>query len=220
LRRPSVGTIAESDQVRLVSGGQSLKAFDLHRQQEHHAALKQHQPPIFRKITIPYKGAPESYYSYCAPQRIHNFGKQRLVINHRQAALSDAALFFISNRLHWQAPAITRIRRHRWPVEVYHEEGKADGLDQYQVRDFEAIYRHIALVAVTYSLLRAAQHDTVLLHILQRQLKTELEGSAGFWRRHTKVQALWALATLIATGLSQGQTLNQRMEPFVAQLCS
>jgi hypothetical protein len=219
LRLPYVGTIAESDQVSLVSGGQSLKAFDLHLQQEHHAALKQNQPPIFRKITIPYKGEQEIYYSYCATHRIHNFGKQRLVINHRQADLSDAAMFFISNRLNWQAPGITRIRRHRWPVEVYHEEGKADGLDQYQVRDFEAIYRHIALVAVTYSLLRAAQHDTVLLHILQRQLKTELEGSAGFWRRHTKVQALWALATLIATGLSQGQTLSQLMEPFVAQLC-
>jgi hypothetical protein len=26
-----------------------------------------------------------------------------------------------------------------------------DGLDQYQVRDFQAIYRHIALVAVTYT---------------------------------------------------------------------
>ena len=60
-------------------------------------------------------------------------------------------MFFISNQLHWQAPGITRIRRHRWPVEVYHEEGKAEGWDQYQVRDFEAIERHIGLVAVVYS---------------------------------------------------------------------
>jgi hypothetical protein len=51
---------------------------------------------------------------------------------------------------------ITRIRRHRWPIEVYHEVGKVDGLDQYQVRDFEVISQHIALVAVTYSLRRAA----------------------------------------------------------------
>jgi hypothetical protein len=142
-----------------------------------------------------------------------------LVINHRKADLSDSARFFISNQLHRQAPGITRIRRHRWPVEVYHEEGKAEGLDQYQVRDFQAIYTHIGLVAVTYSLLRAAQHDHALRHKLQRQIKTELDGSAGFWCRHTKVQALWALATLIATALSQGQTLSEVMEPFVAALC-
>jgi hypothetical protein len=91
--------------------------------------------------------------------RVHNFGKQRLVINYSQADLSDSPRFYNSNRLLWQAAGITRIRRHRWPVEVYHQEGKAEGLDQYQVRDFQAISRHIGLVAVTYSLLRAAPHD-------------------------------------------------------------
>jgi hypothetical protein len=125
----------------------------------------------------------------------------------------------ISNRLNWQAHGITRIRRHRWPVEVYHEEGKADGLDQYQVRDFHAIYRHIALVAVTYSLLRAAQHDRALLHTLQQQIKTRLDGSAGSCRRHTQAQALWALATFIATALSQGERLGEVMQPFIAAVC-
>ena len=100
---------------------------------------KQATDPVFRPITIPYKGEKEQYYSYCATHRIHNFGKQRLVINYRQADLSDAPVFYISNRLEWQAAGITRIRRHRWPVEVYHEEGKAEGLDQYQLRDFSAI---------------------------------------------------------------------------------
>ena len=202
-----------------MDGAQSVDAFDLHLQHEHQEALKHAKTPVFHRITITYKGAQEVYYSYCNTHRIHNFGKQRLVINHRSADLSDTATFYISNKLNWQAPGITRIRRHRWPVEVYHEEGKADGLDQYQVRDFQAIYKHISLVAVTYSLLRAAQHDHVLLHKLQRQLKTALEGSAGFWRRQTKAQALWALATLIATGLSQGQTLSDLMEPLMATLC-
>jgi hypothetical protein len=127
-------------------------------------------------------------------------------------------MYFISNKLKWQAAGITRIRRHRWPVEVYHEEGKADGLDQYQVRDFEAISRHISLVAVTYSLLRVAQHDEALLHKLQRHVQTQLDGSAGSWRRHTQAQALWTLAVFIATGLSQGQALHDVMEPLLAML--
>jgi hypothetical protein len=118
--------------------------------------------------------------------------------------------------LKWQARGITRIRRHRWPVEVYHEEGKADGLDQYQVRDFEAISRHIALVAVTSSLLRAAQHAEALLQKLQRHVQTTLDGSAGSWRRHTQAHALWTLATVIAMGLSQGQALQDVMAPLLA----
>ena len=65
--------------------------------------------------------------------------------------LTDNPTYYISNRLRWQAKGITCIRRHRWPVEVYHQEGKAEGLDQYQMRSFSAIERHIALVAVTYA---------------------------------------------------------------------
>jgi DDE superfamily endonuclease len=219
LQVPYVGTLAGTDQVLLAAGTQQLDVFDLHLQQEHRQAIKHGKTPTFRKITIAYKGEQETYYSYCSTHRIHNFGRQRLVINHREADLSDTATFFVSNKLNWQAHGITRIRRHRWPVEVYHEEGKADGLDQYQVRDFQAISRHIALVAVTYSLLRAAQHDHALLAKLQRQIKTELDGSAGSCRRHTQAQALWALATFIVTALSHGQTLGEVMHPFIAAVC-
>lgn len=216
LKVPYVGTLAGDNLVVLQQGQQRLDAFAAHLQQEHSQAIKSGGKPVFRKLSITYKGEKETYYSYCKTHRIHNFGKHRLVINHRKADLSDSAAYFISNRLKWQARGITRIRRHRWPVEVYHEEGKADGLDQYQVRDFEAISRHIALVAVTYSLLRAAQHDKALLHKLQRHVQTQLDGSAGSWRRNTQAQALWTLAAFIATGLSQGQTLHDVMDPLVA----
>jgi hypothetical protein len=167
-----------------------LDVLALQRQEEPHAALTHGTTPVFHNMTIGYTGDRETYDSYCHTHRIHNCGTQRLVINHRKADLSDTATFFISNQLNWQAHGITSIRRHRWPVEVYHEEGKADGLNQYQVRDFQAIYRHSALVAVTYSLLRAAQHDHVLLHTLQQQSKTTLDGSAGACRRYTQAQAL------------------------------
>jgi DDE superfamily endonuclease len=214
-----VGTLAEDDQIIIASGTQCLKVFDQQLQEEHMAALQQGTRPVFQKITIGYKGDQETYYRYCTTHRIHNFGRQRLVINHRKADLSDAAMFLISNKLNWQARGITRIRRHRWPVEVYHEEGKAEGLDQYQVRDFQAISRHIALVAVTYSLLRAAPHDHALLHKLQRQIKTTLDGSVGSCRRHMQAQALWALAIFIATALAQGQPLHALMHPLLAAFC-
>ncbi len=216
-----VGTLAGSDQVVRRNGPQALDEFAAQLKEEHQMAVKRSKPPIFQLITIPYKGEKEQYYSYCATHRIQTFGRQRQVINYREADLSDNPVFYISNNLVWQAMGITRIRRHRWPVEVYHEEGKAEGLDQYQVRDFQAIERHIGSVAVVYSLLRAAQHDPALQRKLQRQLKLDLEeGSAAFWRRTTQAQSLWAVALVISAGLAQGQSLHTILAPLLRALCA
>lgn len=216
-----VGTLADSDQVVRRNGPQPLDEFAAHLKAEHQTAVKRGRPPVFQLITIHYKGETEQYYSYCATHRIQTFGRQRLVINYRQADLSDSPVFYISNNLVWQAVGITRIRRHRWPVEVYHEEGKAEGLDQYQVRDWQAIERHIGLVAVVYSLLRAAQHDPALQRKLQRQLKLDLEeGSVAFWRRATQAQSLWTVALVISAGLAQGQSLHTILAPLLRALCA
>jgi hypothetical protein len=214
-----VGTLAETDKVNLKTGSALLKDFAAQLKAEHLAAVAQGGQAIFRKITIPYKGATETYYSYCQTHHIHNMGKQRLVINHRQADLADNPVFLISNRLVWHAPGITRIRRHRWPVEVYHEEGKAEGLDQYQLRDFSAIQRHVALVAVVYSLLRTAQQDPDLRAQLQGQLKVQLEGSAASWRRVAQAHSLWCLGLFISAGLAQGHSLQQVMAPLIRATC-
>jgi hypothetical protein len=216
-----VGTLADDDWVALKAGTeQRLDAFAAGLKAEHLQALRDGHAPVFKPITINYKGEQESYYCYCRTHHIRRFGKLRLVINHRQADLADDPVFYIANRLDWQAAGITRIRRHRWPVEVYHEEGKDEGLDQYQLRDFEAIERHVALVAVAYSLLRAAQQDPDLRDGLERELEMKLEGSAAFWRRTTQAQCLWSVALLISTGLAQGQTLRQVMAPLLRAICA
>jgi hypothetical protein len=214
-----VGALPDDAQVLLKTGLERVDAFGARLKQEHLEAVQQGKPPVFKMVTIKYKGRQEVYYSYCMTHHIHNFGKHRLVINYRQTDLSDNPLFLICNCLFWHAPGITRIYRHRWPVEVYHEEGKDEGLDQYQLRDFEAIERHIALVAVVYSLLRAAQHDPVLRDKLQRELKLELEGSAAFWRRATQAQSLWNLALFINAGLAQDQNLQDIMAPLLRVMC-
>lgn len=218
LKLSYVGTLADDDKVILKSGEETLKAFAKRLKAEHLAAVEAGEKGIFQQITIPYKGATEEYYSFCRTLTIHNFGKQRLVINYSRADLSDSPRFYNSNRLNWQATGISRIRRHRWPVEVYHQEGKAEGLDKYQVRDFQAISRHIGLVATTYSLLRAASHDHFLKQKLQRQLKYNLEVSAPALRRAAQAQSLWSLATFIAAALAQGQTLPELLTPLVAQV--
>ncbi len=220
LKLPYVGTLDDADLINLKTGPSTLKDFADKLKAEHEQALKDKQAPVFQKISIFYKGKQETYYSYCQTHNLHNFGKQRLVINYRQAKLSDNPSFFISNRLFWHAAGITRIRRHRWPVEVYHQEGKDEGLDQYQLRNFSAIQRHVALVAVVYSMLRAAQHDPELLEKFQRQLKIEFEApTAASWRRASQAQTLWYLALFISAGLTKGQSLSRIMTPLLQTIC-
>lgn len=220
LKLPYVGTLSKGDEVMLRSGKKALGDFAADLKAEHLAALQAgNAETVFQEISFRYKGKQETYYSYCRTHRIASFGKQRLVINFRRDDLSDSPVFYISNRRRWQAKGITRIRRHRWPVEVFYEEGKAEGLDQYQLRDFEGIARHVALVAVVYSLLRAAQQDTVLRDNLQQQLKLVLEGSAAFWRRATRADTLLQLATAISTGLLTGQSLSDVIAPYLKAVC-
>ncbi len=214
-----VGTLASTDKVNLKNGQLSVGDFAERLKQEHLAAISHGKPPVFQRIRIPFKGEHEIYYSYCNIHRLHNFGQQRLVINYRRADLSDNPTFYVSNRLSWHASGITRIRRHRWPVEVYHEEGKAEGLDQYQLRDFSAIQRHVALVAVVYSLLRAAQHDPALHKKLHRILHLDLGDNPASGRRTAQAQSVWCLALFLSAGLTQGQTLRQIMEPLLRSIC-
>ena len=219
LELPYVGTLANDNLVILKRGHLTLDEFADQLKQEHLQAVATDGKPVFHKIGIPYKGEKEIYYSYCRNHRIKNFGKQRLLINFSKPDLSDSPNFYNSNRLYWQSVGITRIRRHRWPVETYHEEGKAEGLDKYQIRDFQAISRHIGLVAVAYSLLRSAPHDEALLHKLQHQLEIDLDGSVPFWRRATQAQSLWALACFLSAGLSQGHSLRNLMAPLLTSVC-
>lgn len=219
LHLPYVGTLAEGDKINLKTEQITLGEFAERLKKQHKAAQTPGGKPVFKPITINYKGEQEHYYSYCQTHHIHNFGKQRLVINHRKADLADTPTFYISNRLVWQSPGITRIRRHRWPVEVYHQEGKAEGLDKYQLRDFSAIQRHVALVAVVYSLLRTTQHDRDLRIQLQRELKVEFEGNPAAWRRASQAHALWSLALFISAGLAQGDSLQTIMAPMIESIC-
>jgi len=119
-------------QVELQTGLESLTQFADRLKQEHLSAIKSGKASVFRPkvalrgaITIAYKGKSEHYVSYCQTHHVCNFGKVRLVMaprratfNYRRPDLTDSPVFFITNRLVWQAAGITRIRRHRkWPFE-------------------------------------------------------------------------------------------------------
>lgn len=135
LHLPYVGTLAGKDKIDLKSGQTTLEEFADRLKQEQLKALKEGGRPLFRRLTIVYKGVREEYYSYCNTHRIHNFGKQRLVINYREAdpsagsgqVLVGKPTFFISNRLVWQAQGITRIRRPAGPLKSTTKKARPKG---------------------------------------------------------------------------------------------
>lgn len=217
LKRAYVGALKAKGEVILKGNRKvALEDFAAQLKEEHQAALKKGAPPVFEKATYPYNGGKEARYCYCATHRISGFEKkQRLVILHSEEGLGDDPRFLITNRLHWRASGICRIWRHRWPIEEYHQEGKAEGLAKYQLRDFGAIQRHIAFVAVAYSMLQCARHDADLLSKLQCKFELELDGSLAHWRRLSSAEALYALVQWVFLMVGSGRTLEEVLKPLM-----
>ncbi|MCB0060463.1 MAG: hypothetical protein KDE19_00035, partial [Caldilineaceae bacterium] len=98
LKLPYVGTLTTDEVVRLKTGEQKVSDFAQALKAEHQQRLATRECGVFPPIRIHYKGETEHYYSYCATHRLNNFGRVRLVINHRQADLADKPVFYITNQ--------------------------------------------------------------------------------------------------------------------------
>lgn len=157
----------------------------------------------FQKVGIHWRGKTTHFYAYTKIHNLPAFGKVRIVISYKKSDLSDETPYIIiTNQLKWRAAGILSVYRRRWPVEVFHEEAKAEGLNKYQIRDHTAIYKHIALISLVYSLLHSARYDRGLISTLQQQLHQSIgdlmEGSVAHWRRVVKAQAFFNLIEWIA----------------------
>lgn len=177
------------------------------------------QKSLVQKTTYPYKGQKKTAYAYVASHHVKGFKQQqRLVISFLKQDLTDRPQIAISNRRDWYASGILRIRRHRWPVETYHQEGKAEGLDKYQLRNHKAIQTHIALVVIAFSMLKCAMHDADLLSSLQQQLQVESKLTLPLLRRLLKVEGLLLLVDHVFTMIHQGHALDQVLQPLIQSI--
>jgi hypothetical protein len=178
--------------------------------------------PKFFKTTIHYKKTTKSYYAYSGTHRINGYEKkQRLVIAFENEDFSDFPWFTISNRLHWHAAGILRIRRHRWPIETFHQESKDEGLDKYQLRHFTAINKHVAFVSVAYTMLKRALHDDELMSVFrQRILNADSDGTLPLLRSWLKIEELAALVELVFLDTKKGMNLQQINQQIINPLYS
>jgi DDE superfamily endonuclease len=225
-----VGTLCEKDNLIIHTTHQrqthtqvvSCGNFAKQLVQQHQQALEQGLPPLFEKVGISYKGKKETYYAYCKNHTTQNLGVQRLIVSFSKPDLSDTPQFYVSNRLNWRVARILRIRRHRWPIETYHEEGKAEGLDKYQVRQFDAVQKHIACVCVTYSMLKRVQFDQHFLDNLQWKPEKK-DFSLPFLRRVMSANALidflnWCIQQVSSKESNQSNQLNESNQNVLSSM--
>jgi SRSO17 transposase len=96
----------------------------------------------------------KTYWTFSLAVRIPGLGKVRLVISFENAELTGTYVVLVTNRADWTAQRIIATYLQRWPIETFYQDGKEHlGLDEYRMRDAEAIQKHWCLVFVAYSLL-------------------------------------------------------------------
>lgn len=203
MKKAYVGRIKDNEEI-FRQAHQFVRVDDFAEQlKEQHLAKPEQQ--LFKPIKVFYKGHHKTYYSYSKVHRLRTFSTHRLVINYQNKDLSDKPYFLIGNRHKWDATTISRIYRHRWPVEVYHQEGKAEGLEAYQLRQFEAAQKHVAFIALAYSMLQRARFDTSLKDKLHDTLDQEIQGTLAYWRRVLQAQAMIAILQWMGQAILEGQ---------------
>ena len=95
-----------------------------------------------------------TYWTLTLAVRIAGLGKVRLVVSFESADLTGTYAVLVTNRADWSAQRIITLYVQRWPIETFYQDGKGHlGLDEYRMRNAEAIQKHWCLVYVAYSFL-------------------------------------------------------------------
>jgi SRSO17 transposase len=104
----------------------------------------------YRPVTV----GDTTYWTFTLTVRIPTLGKVRIVISFENAELTGTYAVLVTNRVDWTAQRMIATYLQRWPIETFYQDGKGQlGLDEYRMRDAEAIQKHWCLVFVAYSLL-------------------------------------------------------------------
>jgi len=107
-------------------------------------------PTAYRAVTV----GDNTYWPFTLAVRLPGLGKVRLVVSFKTAELTGTYAVLVSNRVDWHAQRILTLYVQRWPSETFYQDGKGHlGLDEYRMRNAEAMKKHWCLVFVAYSFL-------------------------------------------------------------------
>ena len=119
-----------------------------------HIAVEELVPLIprtaYRAVTV----RDTTYWTFTLAVRLPGLGKVRLVLSFKSAELTGTYAVLVTNRVDWSAQRIITLYVQRWPIETFYQDGKTHlGLDEYRMRNAEAIGKHWCLVFVAHSFL-------------------------------------------------------------------
>jgi hypothetical protein len=120
------------------------------------AELRQTHPESFRPVQVRCRnGEQKEFWAFTKSVRLKRYGRKRIVMVHEQADLTDTPRFLVTDALHWESGRTIETWSFRWAAEVFHEFSKqGTGLEAAQVRNEEAVKRHLRLSCLAQSLLQ------------------------------------------------------------------
>jgi hypothetical protein len=120
--------------------------------------------------------------------RLPGLGQVRLVGSLKNAALTGTSAGLVCHRVAWDAPRIITLSLHRWPIETFYQDSKTYlGLDEYRLRNAEAMGKHWCLVFLAYALLPL---DCLPPSPIKRSLPLKTIGEACRQQAQALIEAL------------------------------
>jgi hypothetical protein len=118
--------------------------------------LRQIHPESFRKVSVRCRnGERKEFWAFTKSVRLKRYGRKRIAMVHERADLTDTPRFLVSDAVHWESGRMIETWSFRWAAEVFHEFSKqGTGLEAAQVRNEEAVKRHLHLSCLAQSLLQ------------------------------------------------------------------
>ena len=118
--------------------------------------LRHESPQSFRHYYIRQRnGNVKEIWAFSKVLRLKKIGRKRIVIVHEKEDLSDTPRFLVTDALHWDISRIAITWSYRWPCETFHEFAKTIcGLESAQLRNEDAVKRHICLSCIAQSFLQ------------------------------------------------------------------
>lgn len=122
------------------------------------AELRREHPESFRIVHVRGRnGEQKTFWAFTKTVRLKRYGRKRIVMVHERRDLTDPPRFLVTDALHWESGRIIEIWSFRWAAELFHEFSKqGTGLEAAQVRNEEAVKRHLRLSCLAQSLLQRA----------------------------------------------------------------
>ena len=116
---------------------------------------RQH-PESFRPVSVRCRnGERKEFWAFTKTVRLKRYGRKRIAMVHERSDLTDKPRFLVADAFHWESGRIIETWSFRWAAEVFHEFSKqGTGLEAAQVRNEEAVKRHLRLSCLAQSLLQ------------------------------------------------------------------